>query len=141
MTTYQQGLIDGAKMGAGQVGIALFLMETEYAGTSTQIAIRMGLRPQEIISRISVLHERGFVYHSGHLTTKNGTQPIYKWGPGEPDVPKPKSRNELVIEKTVAIAVKRKTEQEAVLADVARRATKHGTEEVNGAVRTHKMRG
>ena len=141
MTTYQQGLIDGAKMGAGQVGVALFLMETECAGTSTQIAIRMGLRPQEIISRVSVLHERGFVTICGWQETKNGFQATYCWNPGGTDEPKPKSRNERVIEKTVAIAVKRKADQEAVLADVARRATKHGTEEVKGAVRTHKMRG
>ena len=141
MTTYQQGLIDGAKMGAGQVGTALFMQETHFVGTSTQIAIRMGLRPQEIISRVSVLHERGFVTICGWQEGKNGYQAIYCWNPGGTDEPKPKSRNERVVDRAVASEVKRKEAQQAVLADVARRATKHGTEEVKGAVRTHKMRG
>lgn len=139
MTTYQQGLIDGAKMGAGQVGTALFMMETNFVGTSTQIAEAMREHKSAAVGRVFILHRRGFLHIVGWTDTKN-SQPVYTWGPGKPDVAKPKKTSARV-ERVVANAMKRKNGPVVIDDNVARRATKHGHEEINGAVRVHRMRG
>lgn len=138
---YIKGLFDGAKMGQGRVEIAIEMAVGHMVGTANQLAEQMGVRQSALMGNLSVLHERGFVCICAWDTSDRVPRPIYTWAPGEPDCPKPQSKKMALIEKAVANEVGRVGQQQAVLADVASRATKHGTEEKNGAVRTHRMRG
>ena len=138
---YIRGLFDGAKMGAGQIPVALRFFDEGFVGTSSQLATLMNEHPNTVAARVMILHDKGFIFICDWNQTKAGPRAIYAWGPGEADVPRPLNQKELVIQRAVESEMKRKQEREATLADVQKRATGHGTEEVKGAVRVHRMRG